>query len=77
MADDAFNLVLIRHRLERLKDVVTTVEELYRITKPRGTIVVEEPNLSGCEPYSHPGHIHSGGSFDHFRQANEHYRVKL
>lgn len=79
MAGDAFYFVPIRHRLEHLKDVVTTGEELYWITKPHETIVVEVAHYSWCEAYSHPGHIHffSDGSFDHFRSANEHYRAEL
>lgn len=76
---DAFDLVLIRHCLEHLKDVVATVEELYRLTKPGGTIVVEVPHFSWCEAYTHSGHIHffSGGSLDYFHPANEHYKAKI
>lgn len=77
--DNSFDLVLIRHCLEHLKDVAATVEELFRITKPRGTIVVEVPHFSWCEAYTHPGHIHffSGGSFDYYHPANDHYKAKL
>ena len=77
--DDAFGLVVIRHCLEHLKDVVAAVEELYRIARPQGTIVVEVPHFSWCEAYTHPGHRHffSGGSLDYFHPANEHYRAKL
>lgn len=77
--DNTFDLVLIRHALEHLRDVVATVEELYRITKPGGTIVVEVPHFSWCEAYAHPGHIHffAGGSFDYFHPENEHYKARL
>src|SRR5271157_2330914 len=77
--DNFFDLVLIRHCLEHLKDVVATMEELWRVTRPRGTIVVEVPHFSWCEAYTHPGHIHffSGGSLDYYHPANEHYKVKV
>jgi len=39
--DNTFDLVLVRHTLEHLRDVVATVKELYRITKPGRTIVVD------------------------------------
>ncbi len=77
--DNAFDLVLIRHCLEHLEDVPAVVEELYRITRPHGTIVVEVPHFSWCEAYSHPGHRHffAGGSLDYFHTSNQHYRARL
>jgi len=77
--DNAFDLVLIRHCLEHLRDVVAAVEELWRITRPRGTIVVEVPHFSWCEAYTHPEHVHffSGGSMDYYHPANQLYRAKL
>ena len=77
--EDSFDLVLIRHCLEHLGNVVATVEELWRVTRPQGTIVVEVPHFSWCEAYTHPGHIHffSGGSLDYYHPANEHYKARL
>lgn len=79
LKDSAFDLVLIRHCLEHLKDVVATIEELYRITRPGGRIVVETPHFSWCEAYVHPRHIHffAGGSLDYYRPGNEHYQAQL
>ena len=77
--DGSCDLVVIRHALEHLKDVVAIMDELYRITKPGGTIVVEVPHFTWAEAYTHPGHIHffSGGSLDYFHPANENYKAKL
>lgn len=77
--DGSFDLVVIRHVLEHLKDVVAIMDELYRITKAGGTIVVEVPHFTWAEAYTHPGHIHffSGGSLDYFHPANENYKAKL
>jgi hypothetical protein len=61
------------------RDYYRRVEELWRITKPRGTIVVEVPRFSWGEAFTHPGHLHffSGGSLDYYHPANEHYQAKL
>src|SRR3989304_5503030 len=52
--DGSFDLVVMRHVLEHLKDVVEIIDELYRITRPGGRIVVEVPHFTWAEAYRHP-----------------------
>lgn len=76
---DSFDLVVMRHALEHMRDVVATVEELYRVARPGGTIAIEVPHFSWCEAFTHPGHIHffSGGSMDYYRPGNPNYKAQL
>lgn len=79
LPESDFDLVVMRHCLEHLRDVVRTMEELYRIAKPGGRIVIEVPHFSWCEAFTHPGHIHffSGGSMDYYRPGNRAYAAQL
>jgi ubiquinone/menaquinone biosynthesis C-methylase UbiE len=79
LREDSFDLIVMRHVLEHMRDVVATVEELYRLAKPGGRIVVEVPHFSWVEAYRHPGHLHffAGGSFDFYYPGNPHYRAHL
>lgn len=79
LREGSFDLIVMRHVLEHMQDVVATVEELYRITKPGGRIVVETPHFSWVEAFRHPGHRHffAGGSFDYYYPGNPTYRAHL
>jgi ubiquinone/menaquinone biosynthesis C-methylase UbiE len=79
LADDAFDLVVMRHCLEHMRDVFQTMDELYRITTPGGRIVIEVPHFSWCGAYQHPGHLHflAGGSLDYFHPGNRAYKAQL
>jgi SAM-dependent methyltransferase len=65
-----FDCVLIWHVLEHLRDPEGTVEELRRILKPGGTLVLECPNVeswqarlggAGWFHYDPPRHLHNFG----------------
>jgi len=79
LPDDAYELVVVRHCLEHMRDVVQTVEELYRVTAPGGRLVIEVPHFSWVEAFTHPGHLHffSGGSMDYYRPGNGAYAAEL
>ncbi len=74
-----FDLVVMRHCLEHLRDVFNIMDELYRILTPGGRLVIEVPHFSWCGAYQHPGHIHffSAGSLDFFHPGNQAYRAQL
>jgi ubiquinone/menaquinone biosynthesis C-methylase UbiE len=79
LPDDGFDLVVMRHCLEHLRDIFQTMDELYRITTPGGRIVIEVPHFSWSGAFQHPGHLHflSAGSLDFFHPGNQAYRAQL
>jgi len=79
LREGSFDLIVMRHVLEHMRDVVATVEELHRLAKPGGRIVVETPHFSWVEAFRHPGHLHffAGGSFDYYYPGNPNYWAHL
>jgi SAM-dependent methyltransferase len=65
---NSFDVVIAEHVLEHLDDVVRVVEELHRILKPLGTLLVEVPHFSSQDFFTDPTHRHafSSTSFDYF-----------
>ena len=43
--DSAFSEVWLVHVIEHVADVIATVEEVHRISRPGGRIVIETPSL--------------------------------
>ena len=66
--DNSFNLIYCRHILEHLTDVVKTVEEIYRISKPQAKIIIEVPHFSHPDAFRDPTHKHyfTHCTFDYF-----------
>ncbi|WP_443082278.1 class I SAM-dependent methyltransferase [Thermodesulfitimonas autotrophica] len=60
-ADNEFDLVYASHILEHPKDVVRTIEEIYRITKAGQVVRVLVPNFSSADFFPDPTHRHSFG----------------
>lgn len=55
-ADNAFDQVRAVHVIEHVADVVKTVEELHRITRPGGTIYLVTPHYTDFSSFSDPTH---------------------
>lgn len=55
-SDGEFDLIEADHVLEHLQDVFATMEELHRILKPGGTLILKTPHFT--RGYAHPGHVH-------------------
>lgn len=74
-ADDEFDMVVAHHVVEHVPDVVEFVEELYRITKPGGTIKFVTPHYTNpdwnCDP-THKNHF-SSYSFQTFDATRRHF----
>ncbi len=71
--DSSFDLVACMHVLEHLADVVRVVEEIHRVLRPGGILLVEVPHFSSVFAYSDPTHKHFFGcrSFDYFIEGTE------
>jgi SAM-dependent methyltransferase len=77
LENDKFDLILCRHILEHLLATDKIMEELYRICKPGGKLVIEVPHFSNIEAFRHWQHIHffTAGSFDYFSEGNKNYKA--
>lgn len=66
--DSKFDIVTCIHVLEHLNDVIKTVEEIHRILKSGGLLIVEVPYFTSSFAYSDPTHKHffTSRSFDYF-----------
>ena len=56
-ADNAFDQVRAVHVIEHVADVVRTIEELHRITRPGGVIYLVTPHYTDFSSYSDPTHL--------------------
>ena len=89
--DGVFGEVWLVHVIEHVADVIATVEEVHRISRPGGRIVIETPHYtdfsSFCDP-THRWHLNSfsfryfteEGSFSYYsrsRLREKRVRVKL
>jgi len=75
-ADNSFDQVRAVHVIEHVADVIQTMEELHRIAKPGGTIVLVTPHYtdfsSFCDP-THRWHLNTY-SFRYFYPGGIHGR---
>jgi len=67
-AAGAFDRVLCEHVLEHLDDVMAVMEEIHRVSRAGGRVLVRVPHFSSVYYYSDPTHKHPFGlrSFDYF-----------
>jgi SAM-dependent methyltransferase len=66
-ADSEFDLVVCEHVIEHLQHVISVMEELHRITRPGGRVLVRVPHFSSLNFNTDPTHVHafSSRSFDY------------
>jgi SAM-dependent methyltransferase len=66
-ADSEFDLVVCEHVIEHLREVISVMEELHRVTAPGGRVIVRVPYFSSLNFNTDPTHIHafSSRSFDY------------
>ncbi|MDQ6693477.1 MAG: class I SAM-dependent methyltransferase [Chloroflexota bacterium] len=79
--DDTFDVIVCEHVLEHLQDVISVMEELHRILKPRGRAWVRVPHFSSLNFNTDPTHVHafSSRSFDYMCVGTElsHYEYSV
>ena len=68
--DGSFETVWVVHVIEHVADVLQTVEELHRVTRPGGTIIVETPHYTDFSSFCDPTHRWHLNSFS-FRYFTE------
>ncbi len=56
--DNTFDLILLNHALEHVADVVQTMNEIHRVCKADGRVVVQVPYFRSVDAYTDPTHIH-------------------
>lgn len=54
--DNSFDEVRAVHLIEHVEDVVQTMEELHRITKPGGTVFLVTPHYTDASSFTDPTH---------------------
>ena len=62
-ADNEFDEIVCRHVIEHVPDVMAFVTELYRITKPRGSITIITPHYTNPDWPSDPTHRNHFNSY--------------
>lgn len=73
LGDNEFDEVYCFDVLEHLENVVGAMEEIHRILKPGGTVMITTPHFSCRNAFTDPTHRHFLGvrSFDYFLIAGD------
>jgi SAM-dependent methyltransferase len=68
IGNSSFDVIVCKHVLEHLRDVVGVMEEIHRIARPGAKVIIEVPHFSHPDAFRDPTHIHffSYFSFDYF-----------
>src|SRR5437660_1237094 len=73
LADDSFELIRLHSILEHLTDVVSTMNEVYRVARPGATVLIGTPHFSSANAFTDPSHVHffSARFLDYFIGSTE------
>ncbi|MFA5146546.1 MAG: class I SAM-dependent methyltransferase [Candidatus Omnitrophota bacterium] len=76
--DDTFDIVICRHSIEHILYICKAMEEIYRITRPNGSVIIVYPHFSAIGCYSEPEHFHalSYSAFEFFCNTNR-YKTRF
>ncbi len=78
-----FELVFLNHALEHVGNLVAVMDEIHRVLRPGGRLVVQVPYFRSVDAFNDPTHTHffTAGSLDYFIEgsglSNYHYSKKL
>jgi len=66
-ADSEFDAIVCEHVIEHLREVISVMEELHRVIRPGGRVIVRVPHFSSLNFNTDPTHVHafSSRSFDY------------
>lgn len=72
-SDNTFDEVYASHILEHLDDTIKVMEEIHRITKPNGRVIIKVPHYSSFTALSHLTHKRAFGlnTFSNFEAASK------
>ena len=67
-ADNAFDVIVSRSILEHLSDIPAVMDELYRILKPGGRVIIQVPYFRSQDAFNDPTHkaFFAAHSLDYF-----------
>ncbi len=71
--DNSFDVVVAKEIIEHLTDVVRVMEEIHRILKPNGRVIITTPHFSCANSFTDPTHRHHLGyySMHYFTGENQ------
>lgn len=74
LADDAFDVILMRNVIEHLHDVVALMEEVHRVGRDGADVVVTTPHFSSLYSYQDPTHVRhlAYDSLEYFTEGTRH-----
>ena len=73
LKDNSLDLLLFNNVIEHMLDIVTTMEEIHRVVKQEGLVVIRTPHFSHPESFRDPTHRWhlTWESLDYFQAGNE------
>ncbi len=74
LPDSRFDVVLLRNVIEHVRNVVGLMEEVHRIGKPNGEVIITTPHFSSLYSYQDPTHLRhlALDSMDYFTDDTRH-----
>jgi SAM-dependent methyltransferase len=74
VADDAFEVVLMRNVIEHIQNIVGLMEEVHRVGSPGARVVITTPHFSSLYSYQDPTHVRhlAYDSLDYFTENTRH-----
>ena len=74
ITDDSVDVVLMRNVVEHVRDIVGLMNEIHRITKPNGDVLITTPHFSSLYSYQDPTHIRhlAYDSLEYFTAKTKH-----
>lgn len=75
LKNNEFDVIHASHIMEHLNDTVKVMEELYRILKPNGKLIIKVPCFAGSGAWGNPTHAKAFTifSFDYFNKSWKKY----
>ena len=74
LEDARFEIVICSHILEHLADIVATLNEIHRVSRPGARIKITTPHFSSLNSWEDPTHLHhfARRSFSFFDTTSRH-----
>lgn len=72
-ADNSFDIIFGHNALEHLSDIVATMNEIHRLLKPGGRLIVAVPYFRSTDAYTDPTHKHffTSQSLNYFIESQD------
>lgn len=69
--DDSFDVIYASHIMEHMKDNISFMEELYRISKPNAKVIIRVPYFSGRSAWCDPTHLRAYSYYQFYYYSSE------